>query len=133
MLAGSRSHRVGDQILREISNLLLRKVRDPRLEGVTLTDVRMTRDLKRAYVYYSLFGRDEQKEQAQAGFESAKGFIRKEIGDRLHLRYVPDIQFRYDISLEYGQKMERLLEKLETGNLKIENENQQPAKKENLE
>ena len=124
MLAGNRSHRVGDQILREISNLLLRKVKDPRLRGVTLTDVRMTKDLKRAFVYYSLFGRDEQKEQAQAGFESAKGFIRKEIGERLHLKYVPDIQFRYDISLEYGQKMERLLEKLETGNLKIENGNQ---------
>ncbi|MBC8459182.1 MAG: 30S ribosome-binding factor RbfA [Deltaproteobacteria bacterium] len=124
MLAGNRSHRVGDQILREISNLLLRKVKDPRLRGVTLTDVRMTKDLKRAFVYYSLFGRDEQKEQAQAGFESAKGFIRKEIGERLHLRYVPDIQFRYDISLECGQKMERLLEKLETGNLKIENGNQ---------
>lgn len=124
MLAGNRSHRVGDQILREISNLLLRKVKDPRLREVTLTDVRMTKDLKRAFVYYSLFGRDEQKEQAQAGFESAKGFIRKEIGERLHLRYVPDIQFRYDISLEYGQKMERLLEKLETGNLKIENGNQ---------
>ncbi len=124
MLAGNRSHRVGDQILREISNLLLRKVKDPRLRGVTLTDVRMTKDLKRAFVYYSLFGRDEQKEEAQAGFESAKGFIRKEIGERLHLRYVPDIQFRYDISLEYGQKMERLLEKLETGNLKIENGNQ---------
>ena len=123
MLAGNRSHRVGDQILREISNLLLRKVKDPRLRGVTLTDVRMTKDLKRAFVYYSLFGRDEQKEQAQAGFESAKGFIRKEIGERLHLRYVPDIQFRYDISLEYGQKIERLLEKLETGNLKIENGN----------
>ena len=112
MLAGNRSHRVGDQILREISNLLLRKVKDPRLTGVTLTDVRMTKDLKRAYVYYSLFGQDEQKEQAQAGFESAKGFIRKEIGGKLHLKYVPDIQFRYDISLEYGQKMERLLEKI---------------------
>ena len=116
MLAGNRSHRVGDQLLREISDLLLRKVNDPRLRGVTLTDVRMTKDLRHAYVYYSFFGRDEQKEQAQAGFESAKGFIRKEIGERLHLRYVPDIQFRYDISLEYGQKIERLLEKLETGN-----------------
>jgi len=112
MLAGNRSHRVGDQILREISNLLLRKLRDPRLKGVTLTDVRMTKDLRHAYVYYSLFGQDEQKKEAQAGFESAKGFIRREIGERVHLRYTPDIQFKYDISLEYGQKMERLLEKI---------------------
>jgi ribosome-binding factor A len=112
MLAGNRSHRVGDQILREISNLLLRKVRDPRLKGVTLTDVRMSKDLRHAYVYYSLFGQDEQKKEAQAGFESAKGFIRKEIGERVHLKYIPDIQFKYDTSLEYGQKMERLLEKI---------------------
>ena len=112
MLAGNRSHRVGDQILREISNLLLRKLRDPRLKGITLTDVRMSKDLRHAYVYYSLFGQDEQKKEAQAGFESAKGFIRREIGERLHLRYTPDIQFKYDISLEYGQKMERLLKKI---------------------
>ncbi|NVM25002.1 MAG: 30S ribosome-binding factor RbfA [Desulfobacterales bacterium] len=112
MLAGSRSHRVGDQILREISDLLLRKVRDKRLKGVTLTDVRMSKDLRHAYVYYSLLGQDEQKKQAQAGFESAKGFIRREIGERVHLRYIPDIQFKYDMSLEYGQKMERLLEKI---------------------
>jgi len=112
MLPGNRSHRVGDQILREISDLLLRKVRDPRLKGVTLTDVRMSRDLRHAYVYYSLFDQDEKKKQAQAGFESAKGFIRKEIGERLQLRYIPDIRFEYDTSLEYGQKMERLLEKI---------------------
>jgi len=112
MLSGDRSHRVGDQILREISNLLLRKVRDPRLKGVSLTDVRMSKDLRHAYVYYSLFGQDEQKKEAQAGFESAKGFIRKEIGERVHLKYIPDIQFKYDTSLEYGQKMERLLEKI---------------------
>ena len=112
MLAGNRSHKVGGQILREISDLLLTKVNDPRLKDVTLTDVRMTKDLRRAFVYYSLFGLDEQKEQVQAGFESAKGFIRKEIGERLHLRYVPDIQFKYDMSLESGQRMERLLEKI---------------------
>jgi len=112
VLAGSRSHRVGDQILRELSDLLLRKLRDPRLKGVTLTDVRMSKDLRHAYVYYSLLGQDEQKKQAQAGFESAKGFIRREIGERVRLRYIPDIQFKYDMSLEYGQKMERLLEKI---------------------
>ena len=112
MLTSNRSERVGDQILREISNLLLLKVKDPRLKGVTLTDVRMSKDLRYAYIYYSLLGEEEQKNQAQAGFESAKGFIRKAIGEKLHLRYVPDIQFRYDTSLEQGQKIERLLEEV---------------------
>lgn len=112
MLAGNRSHRVGDQILREISDLLLKKVKDPRLKGVTLTDVSVSRDLRRAYVYYSIFGEGEQKKQVQEGFDSAKGYIRREIGERLQLRYVPDVQFRHDNSLEYGQKMERILEEL---------------------
>ena len=112
MLAGNRSHRVGDQILREISDLLLRKVKDPRLKDVTLTDVSVSKDLRRAHVYYSIFGTGEQKKQAREGFESAKGYIRREIGERLQLRYVPDMQFRYDTSLEYGQKMERILKEL---------------------
>ena len=112
MLAGNRSYRVGDQILREISDLLLRKVRDPRLKDVTLTDVSVSKDLRRAHVYYSIFGTGEQKKQAQEGFESATGYIRKKIGERLQLRYVPDMQFQYDTSLEYGQKMERILEEL---------------------
>jgi ribosome-binding factor A len=115
MLAGNRTHRVGDQILKEISNLLLRKVKDPRLKGVSVTDVVMSRDLRHAYVYYSLFWKGQQKKEAHEGFESAKGFIRREIGERLQLRYVPDIQFRYDESLDYGQKMERLLAKLGPG------------------
>jgi ribosome-binding factor A len=115
MLAGNRTHRVGDQILREISNLLVRKVNDPRLKGVTITDVRMSKDLRHAYVYYSLFWEGQQKKQAHEGFESARGFIRREIGERLQLRYVPDIQFRYDESLDYGQNMERILAKLDSG------------------
>jgi ribosome-binding factor A len=112
MLAGNRSHRIGDQILRETSMILLKRVRDPRLRGVTLTGVKMTKDLRHAYVYYSLFGKDEQISLAQAGFESAKGFIRKKIGEGLRLKYVPDIKFIYDTSLEYGQKIEKLLEEI---------------------
>ena len=112
MLAGDRAERVGDQILREISDLLLKKVKDPRLKGVTLTEVRVSRDLRNAFVYYSLFTEDEHREQAQKGFESAQGFIRKEIGERLHLRYVPKIQLKYDTSLEYGQRIDKLLDKL---------------------
>ena len=112
MLAGQRAERVGDQILREISDLLLRKVKDPRLTGITLTEVRVSKDLKNASVYYSLYAEGEKREQAQKGFESAQGFIRKEIGERLHLRYVPKIRFTYDTSLEYGQRIDMLLDKL---------------------
>lgn len=114
MLAGNRSQRVGDQILREISELLLKKIKDPRLTVVTLTEVTMSKDLRNAYVYYSVLGQDKDKDQAQLGFESAKGFIRRALGESLHVRYVPDIQFRYDSSLEYGRKMEKLFETIDS-------------------
>jgi ribosome-binding factor A len=94
VLAGNRSQRVGDLILREISYLLLRKVKDPRIKGATITEVQMT------------------KKAAQEGFESAKGFIRKDVGEKLNLRYVPDIRFKYDNSLEYGQEIDSLLNKI---------------------
>lgn len=114
MLAGNRSERVGDQILKELSCLLLKRIKDPGLQTVTLTDVRLSKDLRHADIYYSVFGEEEKKRQVKEGFERAKGFIRKEIGLKLHLRYVPDFHFKYDASLEYGQKIERLLEEIGT-------------------
>lgn len=108
----NRPERVGDLILREISSLLLIKVKDPRIKGATITEVHMTKDLRIAYVYYSLFGQDVNKDSAQEGFKSAKGYIRKEIGERIQLRYVPDIHFKYDNSLEHGQEMDNLLAKI---------------------
>jgi ribosome-binding factor A len=112
VMSVNRSQRVGDLILREISSLLLRKVKDPRIKGTTITEVHMTKDLRIAYVYYSIFGQDANKKSAQEGFESAKGYIRKEIGEKIQLRYVPDIHFKYDNSLEYGQEMDNLLDKI---------------------
>lgn len=120
MLSGDRSYRVGDLILKEISGLLLEKVNDPRLNGVTITGVQMTKDLRNAYVYYSVFGQEEKKSEALKGFESAKGFIRKKIGEGIHLRYVPNIQFRHDNSLEYGQKLEGVFKKIKTHRPEIE-------------
>ena len=110
MLSGDRSDRVGDQILRELSYLLIQKINDPRLQGVTLTEVKMTKDLRIAYVYFSFVGPEEYLKEIREGFKSAKGFIRKEIARCLSLRYVPDIQFRHDNSLEYGQKIDKLLD-----------------------
>ena len=112
MLAGKRSARVGDQILREIALLLLRRVRDPRVRGVTVTGVRLSNDLKIARVYFSVMGEEEQIKRAQAGLESAKGFIKREIGRQLSLRYVPEIIFVHDASLEKGNHMDRIFEAL---------------------
>lgn len=112
MLAGKRAVRVGDQLLREIADLLVKKVKDPRIKGATLTGVRLSDDLRHAKVYYSVMGNKEDFERTQAGLDSAKGFIKKEIGRRMDLKYMPDITFKHDPSLEKGDHMERLFEKL---------------------
>lgn len=115
VLAGKRAIRLGDQILKEIAQVLLEKVKDPRVRGVTMTGIRLSNDLRQARVYYSVIGTKSRVETAQAGMESAKGFIKREIGLRLALRYIPEMTFCYDSSLEDGSHMERLLEKLKPG------------------
>ncbi|MFO7600178.1 MAG: 30S ribosome-binding factor RbfA [Candidatus Desulfacyla sp.] len=112
MAAGKRATRVGDLILREMAFLLLDKVEDPRVQGVTLTGIRLSNDLKQAKVFYSVLGGEGQVEKALAGLNSARGFIKKQIGTRMELRYVPEILFVHDASLEAGSHMERVFEEI---------------------
>jgi len=114
MLAGQRSVRVGDQLLREIADLLMKKVNDPRVKGVTLTGIRVSRDLKHARIFFSVLGEDEKIVKAEAGLKSAKGFIKREIGLRMELKYIPEIMFTHDPTLKKGNYMETLLDKLKT-------------------
>jgi len=114
MLAGKRALRVGDQILRELSFVLLERVTDPRVNGVTVTAVELSNDLKQARAFFSVIGGLEQINRAQAGLESAKGFIKREISSRMSLRYTPEIVFVYDPSLKSGSDMEQLFEKLKS-------------------
>ncbi len=112
MLSGKRAVRVGDMILKEIAFLLLEKVKDPRVRGITLTGIRLSNDLKQAKLFYSVVGDQREIERAMTGLNSAKGFIKREIGTRMELRYVPEISFVHDPSLEDGSHMERVFEKL---------------------
>ena len=108
MLAGKRSVRVGDQIQKEVSMILLERVKDPRVKSVTVTGIRLSDDLKLARIYYSVMGPKDQVEGAQAGLDSARGFIKRQIGLRMGLRYVPEIKFVHDSSLEKGSYMDKL-------------------------
>lgn len=112
MLPGTRASRVGDLILREIADLVMKKLKDPRIAGITLTGVDVSRDLKHAKVYFSLIGDEKTVRQAQAGLDSAKGFIKREIGLRVELRHLPDLTFKHDPSLEKGRQMETLLQRI---------------------
>jgi ribosome-binding factor A len=112
MLAGKRAVRVGDQILRGVADLLMHKVKDPRIKGVTLTGIDLSNDLKYARIFFSIIGNQDEVMKAKSGLDSAKGYIKREIGLRSELRYVPDVSFVHDPTLDTGERMERLFERL---------------------
>lgn len=93
----------------EISDILLKDLKDPRIGFVTITKVAVSDDLRQAKVYYSVFGGEEEKEDSFQGLESATGYIKRELGRRMRLKYMPEITFLFDDSLEYGAHIEELL------------------------
>ncbi|MDP2853092.1 MAG: 30S ribosome-binding factor RbfA [Smithellaceae bacterium] len=104
-----RADRVGELILAEMSDILLKVIKDPRLHAVTITAVKMTDDLRNARIYFVEMGKDELNEEIQSALSKAKGFVRRELGHRLQLRLVPDIVFVHDKSFGYGNRIEKLL------------------------
>ena len=107
-----RSHRVGEQIQKEISALLLKGLKDPRVGFVTLTAVEVSGDLGHARVYYTVMGDEQARRETQRGLTSAIPYLRRELGKRLRLRLVPELVFQYDTSIEYGNRIEDLLRDL---------------------
>ena len=107
-----RANRVGEQMKKELSDIISRKLKDPRVGFVTVTDVEVTGDLQQAKVFITVLGNDEQKEETLEGLEKANGFIRSEIGQRIRLRKTPEITFEYDESIEYGNRIESIIKKL---------------------
>ena len=118
---GHRQGRLGEEIRRIISELLLRGLKDPRLSAmISVTAVEVTSDGSYATVYLSVLGPDPDEEKAQLQLEetleamkSAKGFIRKEIGRQVKLRHVPDLIFRIDKSMEYGRHISKIIDGLD--------------------
>jgi len=108
----SRATRVADQIRIEVAEILSRKIKDPRVHFVTVTDVKMTADLKIARIYVTTLDPENFAQQTAPGLKSAVGFIRKEVGRRLNLRYTPEIVFYRDTSAEYGHRIEEILDSL---------------------
>lgn len=96
-------------IRREISDILLKEIGDPRIGAITITDVKLSDDLRQARVYFVQMGRDSGSEAVRENLQKASGFLKKELGRRLHLRFIPDIRFLYDGSFEYGSRIDKLL------------------------
>lgn len=108
----TRMSRVGEEIKKELSVLLQREMKDPRIGFVTVTAVEVTSDLQQAKVFISVFGSAEQREASLSGLQKAKGFLRSEIGKRVKLRHVPDLVFKLDESIDYGNKIDTLLREI---------------------
>lgn len=107
-----RPNRVGEQMKKELGEIISRKIKDPRIGFVTVTDVNVTGDLQQATVYISVLGDQEQRENTLKGLAKAKGFIRSEIGQRIRLRKTPEITFEFDESIDYGNRIDTLLHQI---------------------
>ena len=111
-----RSNRIGEQMKKELSDIISRKLKDPRVGFVTVTDVAVTGDLQQATVYISVLGDAKQREDTLKGLEKAKGFMRSEVGQRIRLRKTPELFFEFDESIDYGNRIETLISQINAEN-----------------
>jgi ribosome-binding factor A len=106
---------VADLIQEEISSLFRKGMKDPRLGFVTITEVEVTPDLRYAKIFVSVLGSEEEVKDSLKALASASGFLRHELGQRLRLRYIPELSFILDTSIERGDRILRLLKEVEEG------------------
>lgn len=111
-MENTRTNRVAEQMKKELGDILSRKIKDPRVGFVTVTDISLTNDLQQAKVYVSVFGTEKEKEDSLLGLAKASGFVRSEIGKRIRLRKVPEIIFEFDEAHEYGNHIDSILREL---------------------
>ncbi len=114
-MEGKRSEKVADLIQKEVSQMLLRSIKDPRIGFVTITKVTVSEDCRSARVYFSVAGTLAERESSEKGLNSATGYVRKELGRRLRLRYTPEIVFQFDPSIEYAIHMEEVIRDIHRG------------------
>jgi ribosome-binding factor A len=109
-MASRRQRQVAELLHQEISQLIQYDTRDPRLGFVTVTGVDVTADLRNAQVYVTVLGDEEEVKATLAGLESAASYFRYRLKQMLSLRYIPQLEFRIDTSLEQGMRIDRLLD-----------------------
>jgi ribosome-binding factor A len=115
MATHSRGERVAELIQQEISQLLIRGLKDPRIGLLTITGAKVSPDLREAWVYYAVHGEAKERRDAQEGLEAARGFIRREVGRAVRLRLTPELHFVFDEAIERGDRIEQLLRQVKQG------------------
>ncbi len=116
-----RIEKLQELIKQEVGKMLLYDIKDPRIGFVTVTEVEMTGDLREAKIFVSIMGNDEQIKDTMDGLKSALGFVRREIGKRIRLRFTPEISFAPDKSLDYSEHIQKILLKIEKERDSVEN------------
>jgi len=111
-MTNKRAVRVGELLKEEISQIILREMKDPRIAFVSVTDVDVSGDLRHAKVFISVFGTDKEKEETMEGLKKARGYIRKLVGERIKIHHTPEIIFRYDDSIEQGVHISEIINDL---------------------
>ena len=111
----TRAERISGKIQHAITDLLSKKMQDPRIEMATISSVKLTPDLRVATVYITIFGDKERILQALEGFKNSKGFIKKRIAPKLGLKYMPDLKFEYDDSFDKAAEMDELIRSANIG------------------
>lgn len=108
-----RQKRTADSIQAILSELLLREMRDPRLQGLTVTEVRIDRELLYADIYINALGEDEREEEVMEAMEKATGYFRHELAQRMSLRTVPHLHFHWDATLAHAERISELLDSID--------------------
>jgi ribosome-binding factor A len=112
MPQGSRASRVGDQIRAELASLLTREVHDPGIGFLTITHVKVSPDLQQARVYYTTIGDAKARQESARALGRATPFLRRQVGQRLNLKRVPELTFFFDEAIEKGDRVEQILHEL---------------------
>lgn len=120
-----RTEKLAETIHAAVSSLLLRGLNDPRIGFVTITAVEVVDDLSAARVFFTVMGDEKSRRDTEAGLNSAKGFIRKELGRVLTIRHIPEIIFKFDHSQEYGSRIDSILKEIAAEHDRDDSENSQ--------
>ncbi|HET7288957.1 MAG TPA: 30S ribosome-binding factor RbfA [Thermodesulfobacteriota bacterium] len=115
-MAHRRSERVSDEIMREVSGMIVRgEIKDPRVSGVFVTGVKITENLSMAEVFFTVLGGEAERSAALEGLEHSKGFIRSRLAKKIRMKKIPDIKFSFDQALETGYRVDEILRGITRG------------------
>lgn len=112
-MSGFRPEKIGEQIHKEVTRMLMFNIKDPRLSQVTITGVKVSRDIGSARIYFTVSDEANDRKDAERGLKSASAYIRRELGQVMRLRFIPEIRFQYDESIGYGRKIDSLLRQVQ--------------------